>query len=91
VSANWQATNGAIFNLNTNGLRKDGDTSGDAAGFPMFSALVRYDECERGMVEHACRLVVVHSRKQHIYPATHHAGFVAATQTNYPAMGQRCG
>jgi hypothetical protein len=89
VGTNWQAANGAIFNLNTNGLRPDGWTSGDAAGFPMFPALVRYDECERGMVEHACRLVVVKSRKQHIYPATHDAGAVAASQTNYPAMGQR--
>jgi hypothetical protein len=89
VGANWQAANGAMFNLNTNGLRPDGWTSGDAAGFPMFPALVRYDECERGMVEHACRLVVVKSRKQHIYPATHDAGSVAATATNYPAMGQR--
>ncbi|HEX7618081.1 MAG TPA: hypothetical protein VF480_05100 [Verrucomicrobiae bacterium] len=89
VGTNWQAANGAIFNLNTNGLRPDGWTSGDAAGFPMFPALVRYDECERGMVEHACRLVVVKSRKLHIYPATHDAGAVAASQTNYPAMGQR--
>lgn len=87
--ANWQATNGCIFNLNTNGLRPDGWTSGDAAGFPMFPALVHYDECARGMVEHACRLVVVRSRSQHIYPATHDAGSRSAGQTNYPAMGQR--
>lgn|GEM_PF-4960863 len=26
-------------------------TSGDAAGLPMFPDLVRYDECERGLVE----------------------------------------
>lgn len=88
-NTNWQAANGAIFNLNTNALREDGLTSGDAAGFPMFPALVRYDECQRGMVEHACRLVVVHSRSEHIYPATHDAGSVDASQTNYPAMGQR--
>lgn len=86
---NWYATNGAIFNLTNNTLRPDGYTSGDAAGFPMFPALVRYDECQRGMVEHACRLVVVKSRHQYIYPATHRAGSVAASQTNYPAMGQR--
>jgi len=89
IGTNWQAANGAMFNLNSNGLRPDGWTSGDAAGFPMFPALVRYDECERGMVEHACRLVVVKTRQEHIYPATHDAGSVAATQTNYPAMGQR--
>jgi hypothetical protein len=87
--ANWYATNGAIFTLNSNTLRPDTWTSGDAAGFPMFPALVRFDECQRGMVEHACRLVVVKSRKQHIYPATHDAGAVSASQTNYPAMGQR--
>ena len=89
TNAGWQAANGAIFDLNTNALRPDGLTSGDAAGFPMFPALVRFDECERGMVEHACRLVVVKSRSEHIYPATHDAGSVSADQTNYPAMGQR--
>ena len=89
IATNWVATNGAIFNLNSNVLRTDGFTSGDAAGFPMFPALVRYDECQRGMVEHACRLVVVKTRQQQIYPATHHAGAVSAGQTNYPAMGQR--
>jgi hypothetical protein len=36
TGTNWQAANGAMFNLNTNGLRPDGWTSGDAAGFPMF-------------------------------------------------------
>ena len=87
VGTNWTASNGAKFNLNTNALRPDGWTSGDAAGFPMFPALVRYDECERGMVEHACRLVVVHTRDAHIYPATHNtSGYTGA---NYPAMGQR--
>src|SRR5207247_3744378 len=37
--------------------------------------------------EHACRLVVVHTRNQHIYPATHNTS--GYTGTNYPAMGQR--
>lgn len=89
VGADWQAANGAKFNLNTNGLRPLFLTSGDAAGLPMFSALVRYDECERGMVEHACRIVVKRSRREFIYPATHYASSTPATQTNIPAMGQR--
>ena len=89
VGTNWQASNGAKFNLNTNGLRPDGWTSGDAAGLPMFPALPRYDECQRGMVEHACRIVVARSRKEYIYPATHYASTTPATQTNVPAMGQR--
>ena len=87
VGTNWQASNGAMFNLNTNGLRTPGYTSGDAAGFPMFPALVRYDEAERGMVEHACRLVVAKSRAEYIYPATHHTG--TNLNANLPAMGQR--
>ena len=58
-------------------------------GLPMFPALPRYDECERGMVEHACRLVVKRTRRQYIYPATHYASTTPATQTNVPAMGQR--
>jgi len=90
VGTDWQASNGAMFNLNTNGLRPAGWTSGDAAGFPMFPALVRYDEAERGMVEHACRLVVAKSRyNNYIYPATHYAASSANTSTNLPSMGQR--
>src|ERR1039458_9860153 len=90
VGTNWQASNGAKFNLNTNGLRTDGWTSGDAAGFPMFPALVRFDEAERGMVEHACRLVVAKSLYGHyIYPATHFAAPTNNTSTTLPAMGQR--
>jgi len=89
VGTNWEASNGAKFNLKTNGQRPLGWTSGDAAGLPMFPAMVRYDECERGMVEHACRIVVARSRREYIYPATHYASTTAATQTNVPAMGQR--
>jgi hypothetical protein len=89
TQSGWQASNGAKFNLNSNALRPAGWTSGDAAGLSMFVATVRYDECERGMVEHALRLVVKRSRKEYIYPATHYASSIPATSTNYPAMGQR--
>ena len=36
TNSNWQAANGAIFSLNTDGLRPLGETSGDAAGSPCF-------------------------------------------------------
>jgi hypothetical protein len=88
TSTGWQASNGAKFNLNSNALRPAGWTSGDAAGLPMFPALVRYDECQRGMVEHALRIVVAKSRREYIYPATHYASSIPATSVNYPAMGQ---
>jgi hypothetical protein len=89
TQSGWESSNGAKFNLNSNGLRPDGWTSGDAAGLPMFPAVPRYDECQRGMVEHALRLVVAKTRKQYIYPATHFASSIPATSINYPAMGQR--
>jgi hypothetical protein len=89
AQSGWQASNGAKFNLNSNALRPAGWTSGDAAGLSMFVATVRYDECERGMVEHALRLVVKRSRKEYIYPATHYASSIPASSISYPAMGQR--
>jgi hypothetical protein len=89
TAGDWTASNGAKFDLKSNTMRPSGWTSGDAAGLSMFPALVRFDECERGMVEHAMRIVVKRSRKEFIYPATHYASTTAATQTNVPAMGQR--
>jgi hypothetical protein len=85
----WQASNGAKFSLTSNALRPAGWTSGDAAGLSMFVPTVRYDETQRGMVEHALRLVVKRSRREYIYPATHFASTIPASSTNYPAMGQR--
>jgi hypothetical protein len=89
TTGGWQASNGAKFDLTSNALRPAGWTSGDAAGLPMFPALVRYDECERGAVEHAVRLCVPKTRKEYIYPANHSASSIPATSTQYPAMGQR--
>ncbi len=89
VGGAWQASNGARFDLRSNALRPAGWTSGDAAGLPMFPALVRYDECRRGMVEHAMRIVVARTRREYLYPANHYASSTPATQVNVPAMGQR--
>ena len=89
TQSGWQASNGAKFDLNSNALRPAGWTSGDAAGLPMFPAVARYDECERGMVEHALRLCVAKTRREYIYPARHYASSIPATSVNYPAMGQR--
>jgi len=85
----WQASNGARFALNSNSQRAAGWTSGDAAGLPMFPALVRYDEIQRGKVEHALRLVVKRTRVGPIYPATHAASVGNTRDPDIPAMGQR--
>ncbi len=85
----WQAANGAKFSLTNNTLRPAGWTSADAAGLSMLGGLVRFDECERGEIEHALRMIVKHTRREYIYPATHHASSPSTTNPNIPAMGQR--
>jgi hypothetical protein len=85
----WEAANGARFDLKSNALRPATWTSGDAAGLPMFPALPRFDECERGEVEHALRIVVKRTRAEFLYPARHFASVPYTTDPNVPAMGQR--
>jgi hypothetical protein len=86
-AAGWEAACEATFDLKSNALRPSGWTSSDAAGLPIFPALPRYDECERGEVPHALRFTVKRSRKAFIYPATHQAGHTRASDV--VAMGQR--
>jgi hypothetical protein len=87
TDAGWVATQASIFDLTTNTLRPDGWTSTDAAGLPIFPAVVRYDELERGMVEHAMRFTIRNSRRAYVYPATHFAS--NKTDANLPRMGER--
>ena len=83
----WQAACEATFDLKSNKLRPDGWTSSDAAGLPVFPAVIRFDECERGMVEHAMRFTVRRTRRAYIYPATHFAS--RSDDETFPAMGER--
>ncbi len=85
--AGWQAAQVSIFDLKTNRLRPDGWTSADAAGLPIFPAVVRFDECERGMVEHALRVTVRRTSREYVYPATHFASRIK--DPNTPRMGER--
>jgi hypothetical protein len=87
TDSGWQAACEATFDLKTNTLRPDGWTSTDAAGLPIFPAIIRFDECERGLVEHAMRFTVRQSRKAYVYPATHHASRL--TDETLPRMGER--
>jgi len=87
TDAGWQAACAAIFDLKSNKLRPDGWTSTDAAGLPLYPAIVRYDELQRGAVEHALRVTVVRTRRAYVYPATHFASKL--TDENLPRMGER--
>jgi hypothetical protein len=83
----WTASQASIFDLKVNRLRPDGWTSADAAGLPIFPAVVRFDEVERGMVGHAMRFTIRNSRRAYVYPATHFAS--RYTNPNLPRMGER--
>jgi hypothetical protein len=83
----WTAAQSSIFDLTTNKLRPDGWTSTDAAGLPIFPAVVRYDDLERGMVGHALRFTIRNSRRAYVHPATHFAS--NKTDVNLPRMGER--
>ena len=85
--AAWECACAAVFDLKSNKLRPDGWTSSDAAGLPVFPAIIRYDEVARGMVGHAMRFTVRNTRRAYVYPATHFAS--RKTDPNLPRMGER--
>ena len=84
----WRAGSGAIFDLSSNKLRPAGWTSADAAGLPIFSGLVRYDEAvEKKVIAHALRFTCVRTWRAYVPPATHFASRL--TETKLPPMGMR--
>ncbi len=72
---------GAIWSLRSNKVRPAGWTSADAAGLPIFPGLVRWDEVNRGEIDHALRFTVERTRRAYIYPARH-----AASDSNDPSL-----
>jgi len=83
----WQCACTAIFDLASNKLRPDTWTSTDAAGLPIFPAIVRYDEVEKGIVNHAMRFTVRTTQRAYVYPATHFAS--SLKDPDLPRMGER--
>jgi hypothetical protein len=82
----WTASGEATFNMNSNTTRHAGWTSADAAGLPILPSIARYDECQRGMVEHALRFTAS-SRAAYVWPATHLTGSYSGNDR--PRMGER--
>ena len=83
----WDADSGVIWNLRSRKLRRDGYTSADAAGLPIFPGLVRLDEVRRGAIRHAIRVTFSSTRDAWIHPASHCAG--DTSNPNAPPMGMR--
>ncbi len=83
----WTAGSGAIFDLRSNALRPKGWTSADAAGLPIISGLVQYDEVESGVITHAIRMTAPRTRSSYVWPARHAAS--DSSSLSLPPMGQR--
>lgn len=73
IGGAWHADSGARWDLKTNSTRTRGWTSADAAGLPIYPGLVRYEDIERGSLNHAVRFTVSKSTGGFIAPASHHA------------------
>jgi hypothetical protein len=87
VGGGWQAACAATFDLKSNRQRPAGWTSSDAAGLPIFPAIIRHDELKRGVIDHAMRVTVAKTRRAYVYPATHFASRLTAD--TLPRMGER--
>lgn len=83
----WQAAQASIFDLATGKPRPAGWTSADAAGLPIFPLTVRYDEFQRGVIDHPLRVTIRNSRRAYVSPATHFAS--RHQNEEYPRMGER--
>lgn len=83
----WNADSGVSWNLRSRALRRDGYTSADAAGLPIFPGLVRFDEIRQGRIDHAIRVTFDSTRDAWVHPASHCAG--DTRDRDAPAMGTR--
>jgi len=87
----WEASSGAVWDLKINDSRPEGWTSADAAGLPILPLLVRYEELQKGTIDHAIRFTLSKSKVTRGYtsPANH---MVSGTNNDESApvpMGMR--
>ena len=89
----WGAYQVSYWDLDTNHFRTIGATSADAAGLPILTGLVRPDEVNPpsaggvGVIDHAIRMTVQQTRDSFVFPASHEAS--SLTASNLPRMGER--
>lgn len=69
----WSASSGVKWDLKVITNRPAGYTSADASGMPMLPFLVRYDEIERGVIDHPIRFTLSRAKttKGYTAPASH--------------------
>jgi hypothetical protein len=78
-SGAWSADQETIWDMQTGEMRPWGWTSADAAGLSVFAGLLRYDEVASGVINHAIRFTLPHTKNDanegyFVEPATHAAG-----------------
>jgi hypothetical protein len=80
VSGQWYAYSTAAWNLNSDSMRPDAWTSGDAAGLPILPLLARVDEASANDIRHAFRVTFRDSvlTNTYVWPARHAAGGATA-------------
>lgn len=83
----WNADSGTSWDLRSAARRRDGWTSADAAGLPIFPGLARYDEVAGGRIDHALRVTFASTGDAWVHPASHCAGDSASAAA--PPMGLR--
>src|SRR5438132_326167 len=72
------------WDLSKDAARTAGLTSADAAGLSLLAGLVRYDEANSGVINHAFRFTVRPSSKGWIAPASHASSASLISGTNNP-------
>jgi len=87
ADGSWNADSTAVWDLLGNEQRPYTWTSADAAGLPIFPALVRYDEVASGKIQHAFRFTLPKTSAAFTPPASHYAG--NTSNTTAPPMGMR--
>lgn len=82
----WNCGSYAVWRGDSLNLRPQGWGSADAAGMPIFAGIIRYDEVERGLIDHALRLIVPSMSGSFQWPArAATAGPVGVAANNPPA------
>lgn len=83
----YRAGSGAVFDLRSGALRKDGWTSATASGLPILPGLARYDEIvEQKQVRHALTFTASRAARAWVHPATHYGN---SDDPDAPPMGTR--
>jgi hypothetical protein len=87
ADGSWNADSTAVWDLLGDEQRPYTWTSADAAGLPIFSGLVRYDEVASGKIQHAFRFTLPSTRAAFTPPASHWAA--TSSDSTAPPMGMR--